>query len=102
MEKKEPVYRIKVEIVDEGDEPQELHKALKEGIECNGFALLLKKEKGGTVSMHNVSNIDLAQIMAVDGDLMASSLVALAMREGKKYIVQDRFSLCDVLKHAIP
>lgn len=92
-----PIYRIKVEVV--GDEKgREIDETLRGGVECDGFAIIANQGKGGTVCLHAISNIDLAAHIAGSGALMASSLIAHAIREGKKYIREDNNPLADLLK----
>jgi len=67
-------------------------------VDCNGFVILCDKGDRGTSIMHNVSNIDIAHALAGNGNLMAASLIALAMREGRKYIQEESNPLVDLLK----
>lgn len=60
--------------------------------------ILCDKGDRGTSIMHNVSNIDIARALAGNGDLMAASLIAQAMCEGKKYIREERNPLVDLLE----
>ena len=85
MEKREPIYRIKVEVIDEGDSEHEIHESLKKGIECRGFAMLLDDGEAGTSTMNNMTLLDLAKIMVSEGHFLAASLIAQAMRESMKY-----------------
>lgn len=55
-------------------------------------------EEPNTVTMHNVSNIDIACMIAGEGQLLAAGLLAQAMREGRKYIREDSNPLADLLK----
>lgn len=68
------------------------------GVECNGFAILCDKGDCSSAILHHVSNIDVACAIAGDGNLMAASLIAQAMHEGKKYIREERSPLVDLLK----
>lgn len=51
--------------------------------------------------MHAVSNMDIATMIAPSGEMMAASLIAQAMREGKKYLNEARNPLADILKAAM-
>lgn len=53
------------------------------------------------VSIHAVSNIDIATMIAPSGEMMAASLLAQVMREGKKYLNEARNPLADILKAAM-
>ena len=86
MEKTEPIYRIKVEIIDEGDSEHGLSEDLKKGIECRGFAMLLDDGEAGVSTVYNMTLLDLAKIMVSEGHFLAASKIALAMRESEKYI----------------
>ena len=75
-----PIYRITVEVI--GDEKEhELGDSLRGGVECDGFAIIANKGKGGTTAIHAISNIDLAAIIAGSDEMMAASVIAKALRE---------------------
>ena len=96
---KEPIYRIKVEVIGEETDGHKLDERFAgEGIECNGFVILSDGEEHSTVLLHNVSNIDIANMIAPSGEMMSASLIAQAMREGKKYLDEARNPLVDILK----
>lgn len=96
---KEPIYRIKVEVIGEEAESCKLDKRLREGgIECNGFAILADNKDRTTVALHAVSNIDIATMIAHDNRVMAASLVAQAMREGKKYLNEGWNPIFDIMR----
>jgi len=95
---KEPIYRIKVEVIGEERDDCKLDKKLKEGIECAGFVILADKEDSSSVLIHGVSTLDIATMIAPSGAMMAASILAKAMREGKKYLGADRNPLADVFK----
>ena len=75
-----PVYRITVEVI--GDEKgHEIGDSLRGGVECDGFAILANQGKGAQSVIHNISNINLACIMANNDELMGASFIAKALRE---------------------
>lgn len=94
---KEPIYRIKIEVIGAEDEECKINETLR-GVDCNGFVILCDKGDHSTSILHHISNIDIACALAGDGDLMAASLIAQAMCEGKKYIREERSLMVDILK----
>ncbi|MBE5774522.1 MAG: hypothetical protein E7337_11405 [Clostridiales bacterium] len=98
---KEPIYRIKVEVIGEEKEGCKLDESLRGGVECSGFVILSNNEDHTSVAMHAVSNMDIATMIAPSGEMMAASLIAQAMREGKKYLNEARNPLADILKAAM-
>lgn len=98
---KEPIYRIKVEVIGEEKEDCKLDESLRGGVECSGFVILSNNEDHSSVALHAVSNIDIATMIAPSGEMMAASLLAQAMREGKKYLNEARNPLADILKAAM-
>lgn len=48
--------------------------------------------------MHNISNINLAMMIAHNSDILVASMIAQAMREGRKIILEDKNPLADLLK----
>ena len=77
-----PTYRITVEVI--GDEKDhELGDFLRVGVECDGFAILANKSKGGTNVIHGISNIDLAALIAGNDEMFAASVIAKALREAR-------------------
>lgn len=98
---KEPIYRIKVEVIGEEKEDCKLDESLRGGVECSGFVILSNNEDHTSVAMHAVSNMDIATMIAPSGEMMAASLIAQAMREGKKYLNEARNPLADILKVAM-
>lgn len=75
-----PVYRITVEVI--GDEKDhEIGDSLRGGVECDGFAIIANKGKGGQTVIHGISNLDLACIIAGNDELMGASVIAKALRE---------------------
>lgn len=97
----EPIYRIKVEVIGEEKEDCKLDESLRGGVECSGFVILSNNEDHTSVAMHAVSNMDIATMIAPSGEMMAASLIAQAMREGKKYLNEARNPLSDILKAAM-
>lgn len=98
---KEPIYRIKVEVIGEEKDGCKVDETLRGGVEGNGFVILCNSEDSSMVSIHAVSNIDIATMIAPSGEMMAASLLAQAMREGKKYLNEARNPLADILKAAM-
>ena len=79
MEK--PIYRIKVEVIGEEQEEAKVSETLRGGVECDGFAILANKGKGGTTALHSISNIDLAAIIAGSDEMLGASIIAKALRD---------------------
>lgn len=98
---KDPIYRIKVEVIGEEAENCKLDESLRGGVECSGFVILSNNEDHSSVAIHAVSNIDIATMIAPSGEMMAASLIVQAMREGKKYLNEARNPLADILKAAM-
>ena len=98
---KEPIYRIKVEVIGEEKEDCKLDDSLRGGGECSGFVILSNNEDHTSVAMHAVSGIDIATMIAPSGEMMAASLIAQAMREGNKYLNEAKNPLADILKAAM-
>lgn len=95
---KEPIYRIKIEVIGTEDKNCKIDETLRGGIDCNGFVILCDKGSCSSAYMCNVSNFEVACAIAGSGELMAASLLAQAMREGRKYIREERSPLADLLK----
>lgn len=95
---KEPIYRIKVEVIGAEDKECEIDETLRGGVDCSGFVILCNNKDHTSVILHHVSNIDIACALAGSGEMMAASLIAQAMREGKKYIREERSPLVDLIK----
>ena len=98
---KEPIYRIKVEVIGEEKNDCKIDETLRGGVLCDGFVILGNREDASNVSIHGVSNIDIATMIAPSGEMMAASLLAQAMRKGKKYLNEARNPLADILKAAM-
>lgn len=79
MEK--PIYRIKVEMIGEEQEGTRVPVALREGVECDGFAILTTKGEDGRTSLHNITAIDLATLIAQNDETMGAAIVAKALRD---------------------
>jgi len=81
---KEPIYRIKVEVLREEEDECKFIEIIRGGLNCSGFVILLDNGDCGSVIMHNVNKIDIANAIASNSHLMDASLIAKAMRDGKK------------------
>ena len=77
-------YRIKVEPIDETAE--ELRAEYRMGIECMGFAIIADKgEEGTSISVHQMSDIDIA--FGLNDDMMLkAAYIAVAMAEGDRMV----------------
>ena len=78
-----PIYRITVEVIGDEKEQCKFGDSLRGGVECDGFAILANKGKSGTTIIHSISNIDMAAIIAGSDEMMATSIIAKAMREAR-------------------
>ena len=85
-----PTYRITVEVIDD-EKGHELGDSLRGGVECDGFAIIANKGKSGQVSIHGISNIDLACIIAGNDEMTGASVIAKALREART-ITEDKSS----------
>ena len=75
-------YRIKVEVIGEGEGKVKLDEKLTEGIECNGFVILGDRDhKQGVTVMHDINDIDIAALIAENADILGASLIAKAMKD---------------------
>lgn len=61
------------------------------GVECDGFAIIANKGKGGQVVIHGISNLDLACLIAGNNEMMGVSVIAKALREART-ITEDKSS----------
>ena len=86
---KGPIYRIRVEIIGEEAKDFEIGGDMKDGIECRGFTIIADMEDKSAVVMHNVSNMDVAQAIAGNRELMIASTLARVLRECKRIIPKD-------------
>lgn len=78
-------YRIRVEALDDGEGNREqLDQEYTDGIECKGFVILANNGEGTCVSLHNVSCLDIAEMMAKSSVMMAASVIAKALRESEE------------------
>ena len=99
---KEPIYRIKVEVIGQEDEKLKSDDTLRGGgVDCSGFTILLDHGDRSEAYIHRVNRIDIASAIAGSGELMAASVLAQAMREGRKYIREDCNPLADIIKAAM-
>ena len=93
---KEPIYRVKVEVIGKEQEGHEISETLRGGVECNGFTIIADNCDGCTTVFHHVTTMDVAKAMASSGTLMAAATIAKAVREAKKYEHED--NLAEMLK----
>ena len=63
--------------------------------------ILSNNEEHTSSAIHAVSSMDIATMIAPNGEMMAASLIAQAMREGKKYLDEARNPMADILKAAM-
>ncbi len=94
---KEPIYRIKIEVIGAEDEECKLDETMRE-VDCSGFAILFNQGDHTSTLLHNTSVIDIARALTGDGNMMAASLIAQAICEGRKYIRTERNPLADLIK----
>ena len=99
---KDPIYRIRVEVI--GEEKEEYKIGEDTCVDCDGFVIMghrKQKDEPDDVYIHNISNIDIATMIACNRNVMAASLIAKAMREAREIIQEDRNPLADLLKAAM-
>lgn len=74
-------YRIKVEALDPAEE---LRAEYRMGIECDGFCIIAKYEKGHHTAIHDLDTVDIASCMANDENMMEAACIAKGMFEAKE------------------
>ena len=74
-------YRIKVEALDPAEE---LRAEYRIGIECEGFLIVADKGDGHNTSIHKLSPVEMASMIANDPDLINVACIALGMVKGNK------------------
>lgn len=72
-------YIIWVEAADPAME--ELCAEYRMGIECEGFALLCDKGDDASVSIQNMSTVEIAEIMAREPEMLKAAIIAKAFDE---------------------
>lgn len=95
---KEPIYRIKVEVIGAEDEGCKVGETILNGLDCNGFVILCEKGGRSSAYLHHVSSVDIACAIAGSGELVAASMIAQAMREGRKYIREERNPMAELIR----
>lgn len=76
---KENKYRIKVELIGEPDKDGlKMLETVGEGIECNGFVILVNKGERALTYIHNMSIKGIAESIVPDTDLMRAAILAQA------------------------
>lgn len=80
---KEPIYRIRIEVIGQEDEDCTLDEDCKV-FECNGFALILDNPGKSTTLIQHVTTIDLARAIASAPDMLCASTIAKGLFEAKK------------------
>ena len=73
---KKPNYRIKIEIIGEENEDSKVDESLLEGIECNGFLLLLDHGELFSKFYQNISIVDIAEMMKNDNRLISAAMIS--------------------------
>ena len=81
---KGPIYRIRVEVIGEEEKGFSIGDDLRNGLECRGFVIIGDNEETHFVSIHNVSNADMASAISDSKELMVSSALAKVMYDYKK------------------
>ena len=74
-------YRIRIEALDPAEE---LRAEYRMGIECEGFCIIAKHEKGHHTAIHDLDTVDIANCMANDENLMEAACIAKGMFEAKE------------------
>lgn len=75
------LYRIKMEVLDQ-ENGHPLPKSAQDGIECDGFVLMLKRgENVGKNIVFDVNTMDMANMIAGDDNVMAPAIIAKALRD---------------------
>lgn len=75
-------YRIRVESMDHAEE---LRAEYRMGIECDAFVILGEREDGMSVSIHKLSTVDIAGLLAKSPNMLSAAIIAKAMAEAKRY-----------------
>lgn len=75
-------YRIRVEMI-EGEDREAFEEKYAEGTECSGFVILAKDEDGHESAIHDLSSIDIAEMIASDSTIRAAAAIAEGMVKAK-------------------
>lgn len=94
---KEPIYRIRIEVIGQEDEGCTLDEENMVQ-ECNGFALILDNPGKRITMIHHVSTIDLATAIASSPDMLGASVIAKGMYEAKKINDAAKNPLAELFK----
>ncbi len=86
---KGPIYRIRVEVIGEEESEFRIRDDLRNGLDCRGFVIIGDNEKTNFVAIHNVSNMDIANAVSGNKDLMVASSLARAMHDFRNLAHQD-------------
>lgn len=75
-------YRIKVEALDPAEE---LRAEYRMGIECNGFCIIGDHGRENSISIENMTIMELAEAIVNDEHMIHAACVARGMAEGRQY-----------------
>ena len=82
--KKEPIYRVKVEVIGEEPEGFKIDETLRGGVDCSGFTLIADQGGGCTIALQHVTTLDLAASLAGSAELMRAAKLAHFLRDAKE------------------
>lgn len=83
---KEPIYRVKVEVIGEEPEGFKIDESLRGGVDCSGFTLIADQGGGCMIALQHVTTVDLAASLASSAELMRAAKLALFMRDTKEAV----------------
>lgn len=88
-------YRLKLELIDNeaGDrgEAEDIVRRFNEVTECNGFALLSKRDEGaGCATITDLSLDELANLIMGDSNMMAASALARGKSDAIRIMDEDK------------
>lgn len=86
------IYRVKVEVI--GREKRPIAQRLKDGIECDGFALLLRNREHSTAALHGISAQTIAGMLGSNEVLktacdMVNALESVRFRQEMRLLMKQ-------------
>lgn len=85
--KKEPIYRVKVEVIGEEPEGFKIDETLRGGgVDCSGFTLIADQGGVCTIALQHVTTVDLAASLANSAELMRAAKLAQFIRDTKEAV----------------
>ena len=89
-------YRLKLELIDNeagdrGEAVEDIVRRFNEASECNGFALLSKRDDGAGCATINDLNLDeLSNLIMADSNMMAASALARGKSDAIRIMDEEK------------